>query len=61
MISISINTILLLFHAHDEFAQNRLNFAHLENSTRHKSTHYLIFICMFDRANIFLKGHQSEK
>ena len=30
MISISINTILLLFHAHDEFAQNRLNFAHLE-------------------------------
>ena len=39
----------------------QIKFRTFGNSTRHKSTHYLIFICMFDRANIFLKGHQSEK
>ena len=39
----------------------QIKFRTFGNSTRHKSTRYLIFICMFDRANIFLKGHQSEK
>ena len=39
----------------------QIKFRTFGDSTRHKPTRYLIFICMFDRANIFLKGHQSEK